>query len=97
MNPQCQGNAGKPQSESHTAVLVPTQPKISSACSLLGLGGISECRDREVVGSPPMAVFQDCRDVALRDTVNGHGGVGWRTQRSSPASMSLQPLHAQRT
>ena len=28
---------------------------------------------REVVGSPPLEVFQNCGDVALRDMV----GVGW--------------------
>jgi len=31
---------------------------------------------REVVGSPSMEVFQNCGDVALRDT-GLHGGLGW--------------------
>jgi len=31
---------------------------------------------REVVGSPSLEVFQNCGDVALKDTVSGHGGVG---------------------
>ena len=30
-----------------------------------------------VVGSPSMEVLQNCGDVALRDVVSGHGGVGW--------------------
>lgn len=29
----------------------------------------------EVWGSPSQEVFQNCRDVALRGTVSGHGGV----------------------
>ena len=33
---------------------------------------------REVVGSPSLEAFQNPnRDVALRDVVSGHGGVGW--------------------
>ena len=31
---------------------------------------------REVVGSPSLEVFQNRGDVALRDVVSGHGGVG---------------------
>ena len=31
---------------------------------------------REVVGSPSLKVFQNCGDVALKDTVCGDGGVG---------------------
>ena len=29
---------------------------------------------REVVGSPSLEVFQNYGDVALKDTVSGHGG-----------------------
>ena len=29
-----------------------------------------------MVGSPPLEVFKNCGDVALRDEVNGHGGGG---------------------
>ena len=29
---------------------------------------------RVVMGSPSLEVFQNCRDVALRDVVSGHGG-----------------------
>ena len=32
---------------------------------------------REVVQSLSLEVFRSCGDVALRDVVNGHGGVGW--------------------
>ena len=32
---------------------------------------------REVVESPSLEVFQSHGDVALRDVVSGHGGVGW--------------------
>ena len=32
---------------------------------------------REVVESPSLEVIQDRGDVALRDVVSGHGGVGW--------------------
>ena len=32
---------------------------------------------RLVVGSPSLEVLQNHGDVALRDVVNGHGGVGW--------------------
>jgi len=32
---------------------------------------------REVVGSPFLEVFKNRADVALRDVVSGHGGVGW--------------------
>ena len=31
---------------------------------------------REVVGSPSLEVFEERGDVALRDVVSGHGGVG---------------------
>jgi len=34
---------------------------------------------REAVESPPMEVFKNHGDVALRDVVSGHGGVGWST------------------
>jgi len=30
----------------------------------------------EEVESPNMEVFKNCGDVALRDVVSGHGGVG---------------------
>ena len=33
---------------------------------------------REVVGSPSMEVFQNCRDVATRDVGSGHGWGGLR-------------------
>ena len=32
---------------------------------------------REVLESPSMEVFKNCGDVALRDVVSGHGGMGW--------------------
>jgi len=31
---------------------------------------------KEVVGSPSLEVFKERGDVALRDVVSGHGGVG---------------------
>ena len=31
---------------------------------------------REVVGSPSLGVFNECRHVALRDVVSEHGGDG---------------------
>ena len=34
---------------------------------------------REVVGSPSLEVLQICGDVALRDIVSGHDGMGWRS------------------
>jgi len=30
-----------------------------------------------VVESPSLEVVKNCRDVALRDVVSGHGGMGW--------------------
>ena len=32
---------------------------------------------REVVESPPLAVFKKGVDVALKDVASGHGGWGW--------------------
>lgn len=32
---------------------------------------------REVVGSPSLEMFENHGDVALRDMVSGHGGMGW--------------------
>ena len=32
---------------------------------------------RKVVGSPSLEVFKNHGDMALRDVVSGHGGVGW--------------------
>jgi len=32
---------------------------------------------REVVKLPSLEVFQNCVDLALRDMVSGHGGMGW--------------------
>jgi len=32
---------------------------------------------REVVGSPSLELSMECGDVALRNVVVGHGGVGW--------------------
>ena len=32
---------------------------------------------RDVVGSPSLEVFRNCGDVALRDVIRGHSGVGW--------------------
>ena len=32
---------------------------------------------REVVGSPSLGVFNECRHVALRDVVSEHGGMDW--------------------
>ena len=32
---------------------------------------------REVGGSPSLEVLRNSRDVARRDVVSGHGGVGW--------------------
>jgi len=31
---------------------------------------------REVVGSPSLEVFKSCEDVALKNVVSGHGGMG---------------------
>jgi len=38
---------------------------------------------REVVESPPLEVFKNHGDVALRDVVSGHGGDGMGWTRSS--------------
>ena len=35
---------------------------------------------KEVGGSPSLEVFKSRVDVALRDVVSGHGGVGWWLQ-----------------
>jgi len=35
---------------------------------------------REVVQSPSLEAFQSCGDVALRDTVSGHGGTDRQTR-----------------
>ena len=32
---------------------------------------------REAVGSPSLEVFENHGDVALRNVVSGHGGMGW--------------------
>ena len=32
---------------------------------------------REVVESPSLEVLKNCVDVALKDVVSGHGGMGW--------------------
>ena len=32
---------------------------------------------REVVESPFLEVLKNCVDVALKDVVSGHGGMGW--------------------
>lgn len=32
---------------------------------------------REVMGSLPLEVIQNLRDVALRHMVGGHSGMGW--------------------
>ena len=37
----------------------------------------SEQTAQGVVGSPTLEVFHNCGDVALRDVVSGHGGMGW--------------------
>ena len=53
-----------------------------------GLGLCQWRLPRDVVQSLSMEVFKDCGDVALRDVVSGHGGVGWdwtwRSERSFP-------------
>jgi len=38
---------------------------------------------REVVGSPSLEVSKNCGDVALRDVVSGHGGLGLEDLRIS--------------
>ena len=62
---------------------------MASSCTRGGsgwiLGRISSLKEwsgsgtaaQGVVGSPSMEVFKNHGDVAPRDVVSGHGGVGW--------------------
>jgi len=49
---------------------------------------------RGVVESPCLKVFKECEDAALKDTVSGHGGMGWGwagwSQRCSPSMMTVR-------
>ena len=43
---------------------------------------------REVVESLSLGVFKNHVDVALRDVVSGHGGVGWGWSSGSERSFT---------
>lgn len=42
---------------------------------------------REAVQSPSLEAFKNCVDVALRDVVSGHGGVGSIVRPGDPCDL----------